>query len=147
MSDVPLGVFLSGGLDSSAIAGLMAPMMGRPLETFSVAFADRAYLEESVAAANASKVLIYERCDAVGLRYWRSEGNFVLIRVDRDASGQPRSTTAASLVEAMAARGILIRDRSTQPGCEGCVRVTAGVVDATRRCLDVMEELLAPRPR
>ncbi len=41
MSDVPLGVFLSGGLDSSAIAALMAPMMGRPLETFSVAFADR----------------------------------------------------------------------------------------------------------
>jgi asparagine synthase (glutamine-hydrolysing) len=45
MSDVPLGVFLSGGLDSSAIAALMAPMMGRPLDTFSVAFADRAYNE------------------------------------------------------------------------------------------------------
>jgi asparagine synthase (glutamine-hydrolysing) len=42
MSDVPLGVFLSGGLDSSAIAALMAPMMGRPLDTFSVGFADRA---------------------------------------------------------------------------------------------------------
>ncbi len=42
MSDVPLGVFLSGGLDSSAIAALMAPMIGRPLETFSVAFPDRA---------------------------------------------------------------------------------------------------------
>jgi asparagine synthase (glutamine-hydrolysing) len=45
MSDVPLGVFLSGGLDSSAIAALMAPMMGRPLDTFSVAFANRAYNE------------------------------------------------------------------------------------------------------
>lgn len=42
MSDVPLGVFLSGGIDSSAIACLMAPMLGRPLETFSVAFEDRA---------------------------------------------------------------------------------------------------------
>jgi hypothetical protein len=41
MSDVPLGVFLSGGLDSSAIAALMAPKMGRPLDAFSVAFADR----------------------------------------------------------------------------------------------------------
>ncbi len=41
MSDVPLGVFLSGGIDSSAIAGLMARRVGR-LQTFSVAFEDRA---------------------------------------------------------------------------------------------------------
>jgi asparagine synthase (glutamine-hydrolysing) len=45
MSDVPLGVFLSGGIDSSAIAALMAPMLGRPLQTFSVAFESRAFSE------------------------------------------------------------------------------------------------------
>ena len=38
MADVPLGMFLSGGLDSSAIAALMAGMIDRPLQTFSVAF-------------------------------------------------------------------------------------------------------------
>ena len=45
MADVPLGMFLSGGLDSSAIAALMAQMIDRPLQTFSVAFEDRAYSE------------------------------------------------------------------------------------------------------
>jgi asparagine synthase (glutamine-hydrolysing) len=45
MSDVPLGVFLSGGIDSSAIAALMARHVTQPLQTFSVAFADRAYSE------------------------------------------------------------------------------------------------------
>jgi asparagine synthase (glutamine-hydrolysing) len=45
MGDVPLGVFLSGGLDSSAIAGLAASRMSGPLQTFSVAFADRAFSE------------------------------------------------------------------------------------------------------
>ena len=42
MADVPLGMFLSGGIDSSAIAALMAKMIDRPLQTFSVAFKDRA---------------------------------------------------------------------------------------------------------
>src|SRR6185312_14190142 len=45
MADVPLGMFLSGGLDSSAIAALMARMIDRPLQTFSVAFDQRAYSE------------------------------------------------------------------------------------------------------
>jgi asparagine synthase (glutamine-hydrolysing) len=45
MADVPLGMFLSGGLDSSAIAALMAGMIDRPLQTFSVAFDHRAFSE------------------------------------------------------------------------------------------------------
>jgi asparagine synthase (glutamine-hydrolysing) len=45
MADVPLGMFLSGGIDSSAVAALMAREVERPIETFSVAFADRAFSE------------------------------------------------------------------------------------------------------
>ncbi len=41
MADVPLGVFLSGGIDSAAITGLMAPMVDEPIQSFSVAFEDR----------------------------------------------------------------------------------------------------------
>ena len=45
MADVPLGMFLSGGIDSTAIAALMAREVSRPVETFSVAFEDRAFSE------------------------------------------------------------------------------------------------------
>jgi asparagine synthase (glutamine-hydrolysing) len=41
VSDVPLGLFLSGGIDSTVLASLMAPRMDGPVHTFSVAFQER----------------------------------------------------------------------------------------------------------
>src|SRR5581483_7418956 len=45
MSDVPLGMFLSGGVDSSAIAALMKPMSNGPVKTFSVGYQEQQYSE------------------------------------------------------------------------------------------------------
>src|SRR5712691_11057185 len=45
MSDVPLGVFLSGGLDSSAIAAVMAGLRKDRIQTFSVGYAEDSYSE------------------------------------------------------------------------------------------------------
>jgi len=45
MSDVPLGVFLSGGLDSSAVAALMTTIRREPIETFSVGYREQSYSE------------------------------------------------------------------------------------------------------
>jgi asparagine synthase (glutamine-hydrolysing) len=49
MADVPLGMFLSGGIDSSAIAAVMSRMVDEPIKTFSVAFAEREANELSYA--------------------------------------------------------------------------------------------------
>jgi asparagine synthase (glutamine-hydrolysing) len=82
MSDVPLGMFLSGGLDSSVIAALMARMIDRPLETFSVAFRERAFSEltysRAVAraiGANAHEVVIGARefFDALPRLIWHED--------------------------------------------------------------------------
>ena len=51
MSDVPLGVFLSGGLDSSAIAALTTNLRSRPIETFSVGYGEEAFSELPYARA------------------------------------------------------------------------------------------------
>jgi histidinol-phosphate aminotransferase len=102
------------------------------------AFEDRAYLDRSVAESEQSRELIYAFCRARQIPFWNSEGNFVLLRIGPDA---------ATIAAAVGARGIFIRDKSQAPGCAGCVRITAGVVDHTRQCLATLESVLAARAR
>jgi histidinol-phosphate aminotransferase len=101
------------------------------------ALQDRAYLEWYVTQSVESKRLIYAFGDRHEFKYWKSEANFVLVRVGAEAT---------ALTDDLAGRGVLIRDRSRAPGCEGCIRLTAGVVDHTIICLSALEEALASRP-
>jgi histidinol-phosphate aminotransferase len=114
------------GLNIAAVRGL-----GAALE-------DRAHLDGYLAQSEESRRLLYAFCDRFGLPCWRSEANFVLIEIGPEAPG---------IVAALAGRGILIRDRSRQPGCAGCVRITAGIVAHTRLCVSALEDLLASRAR
>ncbi len=55
MADVPLGMFLSGGIDSSAIAAMMSTMVKEPIKTFSVGFREREANELEYARLVATK--------------------------------------------------------------------------------------------
>ena len=97
---------------------------------------DQSYLDWYVAQTTASKALVYEFCRTHDLTYWPSDANFVLVRFgDR----------APALVGAMRERGFLVRDKSAAPGCAGCLRLTSGVVDHTRRTIAALEDCLAAR--
>jgi asparagine synthase (glutamine-hydrolysing) len=53
LADVPVGAFLSGGLDSAVIVGLMSHAAGARLKTFSIGFAEAGYSEAAAAAETA----------------------------------------------------------------------------------------------
>lgn len=55
ISDVPLGAFLSGGIDSSAIVGLMSEVSARPIDTFTVVFDEKQYDESYFAGVVAQR--------------------------------------------------------------------------------------------
>ena len=56
MSDVPLGMFLSGGVDSSAIAALMKGMVSGPVQTFAVGYREHEYSELAFARQAAQSI-------------------------------------------------------------------------------------------
>jgi histidinol-phosphate aminotransferase len=100
------------------------------------ALTDRDFTVWSVGQANASKELIYGACDRVGLRYWKSAANFVLI----DGGADVRR-----LIDGLIARGVLVRDRTKDPSTPTCFRITAGVVDYTRKAVEALEDLCVKR--
>jgi len=90
------------------------------------------YLEQT----RQSRALVYDACARLGLRYWKSGANFVLI------DGGDR---ARAIVDGMMARKVFVRDRTRDPYCPNCFRLTTGVVEHTRAAVTALEELCAKR--
>ena len=100
------------------------------------ALRDREHVAWYQGQVEESRRLLYDACNRLGLKCWRSAGNFVLIRVGEDATECARK---------LSARGVLVRSRSGEPGCQNCIRITAGVVEHTRTAIEGLEALCGAR--
>jgi histidinol-phosphate aminotransferase len=90
------------------------------------ALADREYVARYSAEVRTGRRRLEDEFASLGIPYWPSQANFVLARL-----GEFRKP----FVDAMRFRGILVRDRNSDPGCEGCVRITVGTNEQTDRLL------------
>ena len=104
------------------------------------ALRDQEYVEHYVAEVRRARTVLEQELRSLGLYYWPSRANFVLVRV---------GPAYAEFIQALRSRGILVRDRHTDPGCEGCVRLTVGSEEHTRTLIgalrDVVEKLRESR--
>jgi histidinol-phosphate aminotransferase len=98
-----------------------------------VALADIEYYDWYLGQVRQSKALLYDALDRLGVKCWPSAANFVLAHFGRDVQ---------QIVAGLAARGIFIRDRSRDPGCAGCTRITTGIVEHTHAFVAALEDLL-----
>src|SRR5271157_2385879 len=97
------------------------------------ALQDQEYVGRYVAQVRSNRDRLQgELCD-LGLHFWPSHANFVLVRI---------GPAHAEFVHALRDRGILVRDRSSDPGCEGCVRLTVGSDEHTGTLIDALREVV-----
>jgi histidinol-phosphate aminotransferase len=97
------------------------------------ALEDRAYLDRYVAEVRAARAELAQALTALGLEHWPSEANFILTRI---------GAAHSAFVKAMRSRGILTRDRSADPGCDGLVRITVGTREQMQQARVAIERSL-----
>jgi histidinol-phosphate aminotransferase len=98
------------------------------------ALEDAAYLDWYVAEVLAARTEFEATLDEAGVRRWPSHANFVLVEI----GAQHKEFTRL-----MSAAGVLVRDRSSDPGCDGRVRITIGTREQMRKAAAVLKEVLA----
>jgi histidinol-phosphate aminotransferase len=107
---------------------------GIALAVLPEALADTDYIDWYVAQITQGRERIYATLDELGVRYWPSAANFVLMDI---------GARHKELVAAMRTRGVLLRDRSADPGCDGYVRITVGIEDHVTRGIAALRASLA----
>ena len=134
------------GLRLGLLAGPVELMrwMRRVLSPYSVnsialaclppALEDTAYLDWYVSEVLAGRAEFEVALDNAGLRRWPSRANFILV----DIGPQHRE-----FVRLMRAAGVLVRDRSNDPGCDGRVRITIGTREQMQQAVTALNDTVA----
>ena len=97
------------------------------------ALEDTEYLDWYVGEVLAARTEFEAALDELKIRRWPSRANFVLVEI---------GAKHKEFVRLMSAGGVLVRDRSNDPGCNGCVRITIGTREQMREAVSVLKRTM-----
>ena len=106
---------------------------GMALDCLPVALADEEYVAWYSEQVRVGRERMMDGLRELGVPFFPSHANFVLMNIG------PKHK---EFVTAMRAHGVLLRDRSTDPGCDGFVRITIGVEEHVTRGLEALKVCL-----
>jgi histidinol-phosphate aminotransferase len=133
LAGLRIGV-LAGPVEQIALIRRFCPpfnVNSAALACLEAAINDQDFARDYVTQMKQGCSQIESLCAELGVHTWPSSTNFVLIRIgDR----------SAVFIEAMHSRGIVVRDSSANPGCAGCVRITAAKRDQMNIVLRAIRE-------
>lgn len=96
------------------------------------ALADTDFIERTVALVQEEKPFLYHHLDRLGIKYWKTQANFILIKPDMDPK---------VFEEGLLAEGIMVRN-ATSFGAKDCIRVTIGTRTANEVYVNALEKVL-----
>jgi histidinol-phosphate aminotransferase len=97
------------------------------------ALEDTAYLDWYVGEVLAARSEFEAAVDRLKIRRWPSRANFILVEI---------GARHEEFVRLMRAAGVLVRDRSSDPGCDGRVRITIGTREQMKHAAVALNEAL-----
>ncbi len=104
------------------------------LAVLPAALADGEYVRCYVSQIKAGRSSVEKELQRLGIHSWPNHANFLLLRI---------GDLHREFVAGMRQRGILVRDRSADPGCLGCVRITIGTTEQTSQLIAALGEVAA----
>ena len=110
VSDVPVGAFLSGGLDSTGVVAVASKLSSQPIRTFSIGFSDPAHDESHWAAAAAKKLGSNHRCEIVDVNALDSLPELVRHYGEPFGDSSAVATMAVARVAAQEVKTVLTGD-------------------------------------
>ena len=136
MAGLRVGVLAGNAAHIPLVRRVSSPynVNGVALACLPAALADEDYIHRYVGQVREGREKLQREFSSWGLPYWPSQANFVLTKLG------PLKT---AFIQTMRQRGILVRDRSRDHGCEGCVRISLGTTEQTARLLQALRETLS----